>query len=89
MDRGVHFLFIIVEIVPHGTFNVDFSFKVFLRCRLEVGTKIAPRRLARYLLPPPPPPPAGGGRGGDPIIGQVFFIVKRKNRVVFNEGNKT
>jgi hypothetical protein len=85
MDRGVHFLFIIVQIVPHGTFNVDFSFKVFLRCRLEVGTKIAPRRLARYLLPPPP----GGGRGGDPIVGQVFFIVKRKNRVVFNEGNKT
>ena len=35
------------------------------------------------------PPPPGGGRGGDPIVGQVFFIVKRKNRVVFNEGNKT
>jgi hypothetical protein len=56
-------------------------------------------RLARRLLhegwhatcypPPPPPPPPGGGRGGDPIVGQVFFIVKRKNRVVFNEGNKT
>jgi hypothetical protein len=61
-----------------------------LRCRLEVGTKVAPRRLARYLLPPPPPPPPPrGGGGGDPIIGQVFFIVKRKNRVVFNEGNKT
>ena len=88
MDRGVHFLFVIFEIVPHGTVNVDFSFKVFLRCRLEVGTKIAPRRLARYLLPPPPPPP-GGGEGGDPIVSQVFFIVKRKNRVVFNEGNKT
>jgi hypothetical protein len=36
----------------------------------------------------PATPPRGGG-GGDPIIGQVFFIVKRKNRVVFNEGNKT
>jgi hypothetical protein len=87
MDRGVHFLFIIVQIVPHGTFNVDFSFKVFLRCRLEVGTKIAPRRLARYLLPPPPPPRGGGG--GGPLGGQAFFFLNRKKRVVFNEGNKT
>ena len=74
MDRGVHFLFVIFEIVPHGTVNVDFSFKVFFRCGLEVGTKIAPRRLAHFLLSPPPP----GGGGGWPHYRSIFFIVKRK-----------
>jgi hypothetical protein len=27
---------------------------------------------------PHPPLPPQGGEGGDPIVGQVFFIVKRK-----------
>ena len=51
-------------------------------------------RLARRLLHEGwhtfcyPPPPPQGGEGGGPIMGQVFFIVKLKNRVVFHEGTK-
>ncbi len=86
MDRGVHFLFVIFEIVPHGTVNVDFFKKYFYAAAWRLARRLLHEGWHIFCYPPPPPP---GGEGGDPIVGQVFFIVKRKNRVVFNEGNKT
>ncbi len=77
-ERGIQFLFVIVGIVPHGTVNVDFFLKVFFRCGLEVGTKLALQRLARNVLPPPPPQGGEGGGGGHSILSQLFFIVKKK-----------
>jgi hypothetical protein len=62
--------------------------KIFFENSLDKGVE----GMVSYGIPPkevsPPPPPPQGGEGGGPIMGQVFFIVKRKNRLVFNEGNK-
>ena len=67
-------------------FHMEQSMSIFF-CKyfFAVAWRLARRLLHEgwhtFCYPPPQ-----GGEGGHPILSQLFFIVKRKNRVVFHEG---